>query len=1176
MQSVIEALSPAEKRSLLASLLNQDRLQLQLSRTQERVWQLCQLQPDTFLYNFQTSLEFHGQLSLKLLETAALRVVLRHQVLHTSYGAEKGKPALSLAPPKQVAIALHDLSNFPQQEQEERMGALGMADVQRGFDLTRPPLLRLTLVRLSPGKHRLFLTMHHLVSDFLSLDLFLNELGAFYSAELTGQSAALPALATGYQDFARKERTLEERDPDDLHLRYWQRSLAGAQPLEWFSDHVRPAVSTNRAGTEFFVLPPSLTRQIETLARQQQVTPFVALLAAFNVILYSCSGQKDLIVGSPVAGRILRGHESLIGMFSYPLLMRTNLAGCQDFRSLLHRVRNVVLEATEHGGVSFARVAESVQRSGSQPQSLLRAMFSYVSRLKDLRFEGLTCARQPTNRGVTDLDLFMTIYPEGDGWQGVVEYSADLFEQPTICAFISAYIDVLQASVKNPELSLAELAARLQRSAPRRLNVAATFTADPLTEIFTFWSRELDLQVAPMIAPYNQSLQMLLDPHSPFFHPDSALNVLLVRPEDWIRYAGQDSCLEKLLEPHTQYFISAVRSALPGMSCPLKIYLCPASEQHEPRLVSAISVAEQTIREAFAGAASVEVINLQTSIERYSVTAVHAPQTDRAAHIPYKPGFYAALGTQIVRQLWARMSRPYKVLALDCDNTLWQGLCAEAGAHGVIISEGHRALQMFVVQQAAAGVLICLISKNAPEHVFQVFRENPAMVLKESDVISFRINWQAKSSNLQSLAEELHLGLDSFVFLDDDPRECAEVSARCPQVLSVRLPQDPIRLARFLEHLWAFDREISSDEDRRRSGFYRDDRRRELALQQSPSLAEFLATLELRVDMRSAQSDQLLRIAQLSQRTNQFNSSGLVFKEFDLQHASRHALDVMAVEISDRFGEYGLAGAVMYRKDDEKKSLIVEAFYLSCRVLGRGVEHRILAELGRIAQSADLDHVRIQYCETSRNHPFLCFLEQLRGRVEKLASALFSFVIAAPNALHTELIVDDNKRDATLQHIGTQHHQGAPRSLSALARLPHDLSTAEQILGQINSSGSCLRDLRIGQDFVAPCHGLESAIAAEWRTVLRLDRVGRDDNFFELGGTSVMLVQLNGNLVSALNREISITEMFQYPTVASLAGHLAELVGATPGTHTRGAKTRAALQQSKSRWAAQHAQKAGF
>ncbi len=1165
MQPVIDTLSIGQKRALLASLLNQDRPPLQLSMTQERLWQLDRLQPGTSLYNFQTAIELHGRLLPKALEIAALQVVLRHEVLQTRYGIEKGKPALSLAPPRHIVIGQHDLSALPEPEQYRRMEELGMRDVKTSFDLTCPPLLRLTLIRLASEKHCLYLTMHHIASDFFSLDLFLFEMGAFYSALLQDTSAALPLITASYWDFAELQRNMEDRGLYEPHLEYWRRALAGARSLEWFSDHVRPVQNTGNAGTEFFGIPTPLMRGIEAFAREHHVTPYMVLLAGFNILLHGCSGQDDLIVGSPTSGRIRSEYESLIGMFSYPVLLRASMAGCLDFRGLLHQIRGVALEAAEHADVPLAKVAEVLHRGSSQQSALFRAMFSYVSRLRNLCFDGLVCRRRSTNRGITDLDFFMTVYPDLDEWHGVLEYSADLFEQRTIRALIAAFIEILESAVAKPELPVAALAAMVPIKPPARVAIASTFTAEPLTEVLTFWARELNLRFMPVIAPYNQLFQQLMDPRGMLLTTGNALNVLLVRPEDWICHAQPNAGRQRhQMEECVRDFVAAVRGAVLQMNCPLKIYLCPTSPRLDAVTTSVVEMAERSIREELADINTIEVLDAKNCAECYLVKEIHDPQTDSTANIPYKPDFYVALGTMIARQLRVQVAKPSKALVLDCDNTLWQGLCAQEGSQGVVISEGHRALQKFVLKQAAAGVLICLISKNAPEHVFAVLRENLGMLLKEEHISAYRINWQPKSSNLRELVAELQLGHDSFVFIDDDARECAEVSARCPEVLTLHLPQSPGDIGRFLQHLWIFDREDISQEDRQRTRFYRDNQQRNMARGQLTSLAEFLETLELRVDLHPATTDRLSRIAQLSQRTNQFNSSGVIWNPLELQFAMQQGLEAMSVEVSDRFGEYGLVGAVMYRRDNE--FLAVESFYLSCRVLGRGVEHRILSELGHIAGSMNLSRIRINYCPSSRNQPFRHFLDQLPGQMNSPAGISSAFLLTANDAAQAKLVPEEDA-PAVLSAQASVVLQRAvpPRSLGVLARLPHELTTAAQIIACLDRSNSAQRDCRVAADFVAPCAGLENSIAAEWRAILRLEKVGRNDNFFELGGNSLLLVRLNSNLVDKLGVDISSTEMFQYPTIASLAGHIAgqTSVDVPREAVARGAKVRAFWQERK-------------
>jgi FkbH-like protein len=455
-----------------------------------------------------------------------------------------------------------------------------------------------------------------------------------------------------------------------------------------------------------------------------------------------------------------------------------------------------------------------------------------------------------------------------------------------------------------------------------------------------------------------------------------------------------------------------------------------------------------------------------------------------------------------------------------------------------------------------------------PAHVLAVFRENSRMILTESDITAYRINWEPKSSNLKSLAEELCLGLDAFVYLDDDSREYAEISACCPQVFTFQLPKEPSELPRFIRHLWVFDRESLSKEDRRRTTLYRDNKQREEALQQSPSLAEFLATLELRVDLRPAPPDQIQRIAQLSQRTSQFNASGLIFNQFDLQRAIQQGAEVMAIEVSDRFGEYGLVGSVIFRKTGQ--CFAVEAFYLSCRVLGRGVEQRIMAELGRMALAAGLESIRIHYIESSRNQPFRRFLDQLAGRLENPANGPCSFVITAVESLQAKMTPDEGTTPANGHSSFALGSSDTVWDRTALGRLPLELSKASQILEQINLSNSARREIRSNRVFIAPHDGLEKEIAAEWGSILRLDKVGRSDNFFELGGNSLLLVQLNGNLISRLGRAISVTEMFQYPTVASLARHISGRAPSAPVPETtdRAAKLRAILRGRKLQCAA--------
>jgi len=257
-------------------------------------------------------------------------------------------------------------------------------------------------------------------------------------------------------------------------------------------------------------------------------------------------------------------------------------------------------------------------------------------------------------------------------------------------------------------------------------------------------------------------------------------------------------------------------------------------------------------------------IDHYTIAKYYPVDQYFDHQQNQLGHIPYTEDFSAALGTMIVRKLRLLNSSPYKVIALDCDNTLWEGVVGEEGYEGIKLAPGHRSLQEFIVEQIKKGMLICLVSKNTENDVLEVFEHRDDMVLKLDQVISSRINWEPKSQNLISLAKELNLGLDSFIFIDDNPMECAEVSANCPGVLTLQLPKDPVSIPQFLQHIWAFDHLKATDEDRKRTKMYRENVQRNQYLKQTHTLEDFIRGLNLQVFINFYSPEHLSRISQLT------------------------------------------------------------------------------------------------------------------------------------------------------------------------------------------------------------------------------------------------------------------------------------------------------------------------
>jgi HAD superfamily phosphatase (TIGR01681 family) len=319
-------------------------------------------------------------------------------------------------------------------------------------------------------------------------------------------------------------------------------------------------------------------------------------------------------------------------------------------------------------------------------------------------------------------------------------------------------------------------------------------------------------------APYNKVMQTLLDPGSLFSTNRAGANLILLRLEDWIRDMRADAGIEehfRQCDSHAEELVAAITQTAKQASVPLLVCFCPLSRafqgqgsyreffmELERRLITGL----QAIPGVYTS--STEVLGKLYPVEDYE-----DDYADELGRIPYTGELYAAVGSLVARQIMALRRSPYKVIVLDCDETLWQGICGEAGPGGIQITEGHTALQRFMVRQQEAGMLLCLCSKNNEEDVDAVFAAHREMPLKKKHILTWRINRHPKSENILALSRELQLGLDSFIFIDDSALECSEVQQRCRGVLVLRLPDATEEIPDFLDHIWDFDHLESKSND---------------------------------------------------------------------------------------------------------------------------------------------------------------------------------------------------------------------------------------------------------------------------------------------------------------------------------------------------------------------------
>jgi len=661
--------------------------------------------------------------------------------------------------------------------------------------------------------------------------------------------------------------------------------------------------------------------------------------------------------------------------------------------------------------------------------------------------------------------------------------------------------------------------------------VTATFVADELAAAFGYWSARLGVPYDLTVAPYGQVIQHLLDPAGPLPAGGGA-GAVLVRAEDWVRDLPHHGDRGQVVARAVDDLVEAVHAAVARNAVPLVVGVCPPSPGREDGHAGVAG----RVATALAGLPGVSVLDVDGLLDDYALRDHTDDYADRLAHTPYTRGFWGVLGTGLVRRLQAlRTPRP-KLVVVDADNTLWDGVVGEDGAGGVAIGPHRQELQRLLLRQRDAGALLAVSSRNERDDVLAVFDGRPEMRLAATHLTAVRADWRPKSAHLRELAGELGLGLDSLVFLDDSPVECAEVRAALPEVLTLRLPERAEEAVRFLRHLWALDRPVVTDEDRERAESYRVEARRTASRAAAGGLAAFVAGLELDVRVEAAEPARFERLAQLTQRTNQFTTTLPRLHVADLAAiAAEPDRRLWTVDVADRFGDYGLTGAVIATVD--AGVLRVDALLLSCRVLGRGVEHRVVAALGRLAQRDGLATVDLAVVDGPRNAPARAFLTAVAGPAEtvdgrrrhRLAAVVAAAVVYRPDDVAP--VTADPGRPAA-----------RPDADWTLAESVATGPTTAEALDAAIHPPAAARD-GVPADAATDT---EVAVARLWTDVLRVAPTSVKDSFFALGGQSLQVVRFMARVREVFGVELPVALLFTPEfTVAGCAADI-DALGAAP------------------------------
>jgi amino acid adenylation domain-containing protein len=431
-----------------------------LSFQQERLWFLHQLEPHTPAYNIQSVISLTGALDVRLVEAAVAVVVARHETLRTSFGLRDGEPVEEVRPPVRVVLDVVDFTGLATGARFAAVERLAAEEAYRPFELSQAPLFRLCIGRLAVLEHVVALTVHHIVSDYRSLEIFFAEMVTAYSALRAARPVALPELAVQYGDFAHWQRRTIAGDVLQRLLAYWTERLAGApRALEMPTDRARPARPTFRGAWSTRELPPPVVEAIRRCARREGVTDVMVALTAFEALVHRYTGETDIVIGAPVTSRPRPETEHLIGFFVNAVPLRTDLRGDPTFRELLGRVRDATVNAYAHRDLPFERLVEALRlpRDLSRPP-LFQVMFNGLPPPDEVRrIDGLEARAWVANEAPARFDLTVYFTDVPDGIRMTVGYSPELFDRTTVDRMLTHLELVFEAVTAEPDVRLSAL-----------------------------------------------------------------------------------------------------------------------------------------------------------------------------------------------------------------------------------------------------------------------------------------------------------------------------------------------------------------------------------------------------------------------------------------------------------------------------------------------------------------------------------------------------------------------------------------------------------------------------------------------------------------------------------------------------------------------------------------------
>ncbi|MEO6870151.1 MAG: HAD-IIIC family phosphatase, partial [Ginsengibacter sp.] len=972
-----------------------------LSHAQKRFWVLSHFKDGSKAYNFSGAYVIEGNLNKDAFKKAIEKLVERHENLRTIFVEIDGEPRQKILSPKESLFQLKEVNLFGNPEAAKVIAEAKEFELAHSYDLAKGPLFRVTLFNLSGEQNVLLFSIHHIISDGWSKGILINEILNLYKTYSSGSPNNLPALPVQYKDYAAWHTSNIKNQQ-----KYWNDLFQDAIPVMDFpTDFGRPKMLSFLGESLHSTIPESLAQNLHKLATGHNMSLNNLLFSLYALLVSQYCEQDDVVIGSLSSGRSHSDIENLIGAFINFLPVRISLDEELTLFEFLEKSNQSLIEAYNHQDYPFdLMVSELVKQRDFSRNPFFDTMVNFHSE-NGLKITNSSVANDVSDFGISIkpyesgeedlyqsvLDFKLDIEPSIDLLQLYLSYNSKLYSKERMETFLGNFIKLLTLATEGQNMKLeqydnlsfekeglrklADPLAKVKKSL-LPVNICASFVAEPLKEILDYWDKELDLNIDVSFAPYNQVFQQLLDGGS-LLNSNKGLNILFIRIEDWLRDKSDLLPVEQIPFLDSTYLelTEALARVNANTSAPFLIGIVPmrSSGSFAVEVSSHIEKLNVELAAVITGLSRMVLFDLNKIANLYGVGELYDSKSDEVGHIPFTQEYYAAIATYLCRKINAFKGNPYKVIALDCDNTLWKGVCGEIGAMNVIIDENFLSLQEFVLEKHNEGFLLVLCSKNNEADVWEVFDNHPQMKLKREHIIAHRINWDIKSGNLLSIAKELNLGVDSFIFIDDSEFEIEQMSNDCPDVQSIALPPATEDFSEFLNHIWAFDTFRITEEDLKRNNRYQVEKSRSAEQEKHTSVHDFIASLKIQVEIIPIEHENMDRAVQLSLRTNQFNLNGIRKTQQEISNlVGEKGSFNRIIKVSDRFGDYGIVGLILGKEIEN--NLVVETFLLSCRVLGRNVEDTVLSDLQNFCSLKEMNSIQLFFKATEKNTPFQQFI----------------------------------------------------------------------------------------------------------------------------------------------------------------------------------------------------------